>query len=112
MSCISIDSNRNGDMHKKYTLGQKVGACGFCMALTGAVWAQVAPPSPELEEIVVTAEKRESTGQKTPISISVFSGAELQAQGLEDLTAVAQETPGVSFKTSGPGQTEFEMRGL
>jgi outer membrane receptor protein involved in Fe transport len=28
------------------------------------------------------------------------------------LTAVAQETPGVSFKTAGPGQTEFEMRGL
>jgi iron complex outermembrane recepter protein len=99
-------------MHKKDTLGQKVGAIGFCMALTGAVWAQVAPPGPDLEEIVVTAEKRESTVQKTPISISVFTGAELQAQGISDLTAVAQETPGVSFKTSGPGQTEFEMRGL
>ena len=28
------------------------------------------------------------------------------------MTAVAQQVPGVSFKTSGPGQTEFEMRGL
>ena len=82
------------------------------MASAGAVWAQVAPASSELEEVVVTAEKRESTVQKTPISITVFSGPELQAQGLSDLTAVAQETPGVSFKTSGPGQTEFEMRGL
>ena len=90
-------------MHKKYSLGQKVAAFGCCMALTGAVWAQVAPPSPELQEIVVTAEKRESTVQKTPISITVISGPELQAQGLSDLTAVAQETPGVSFKTSGPG---------
>jgi iron complex outermembrane receptor protein len=99
-------------MRKKYSLGQKVAAFGICMGLTGAVWAQVAPASSELEEVVVTAEKRESTVQKTPISITVFSGPELQAQGISDLTAVAQETPGVSFKTSGPGQTEFEMRGL
>ena len=26
--------------------------------------------------------------------------------------AAAQQIPGISFKTSGPGQTEFEMRGL
>jgi iron complex outermembrane recepter protein len=68
--------------------------------------------SPELQEIVITAEKRESTVQKTPISITAISGVELQAQGLTDMTAVAQQVPGVSFKTSGPGQTEFEMRGL
>jgi outer membrane receptor protein involved in Fe transport len=92
-------------------------------ALTGAAWAQQAPvaappaaaaaESPQgLEEIVVTAEKRASTVQKTPISITVFTGAELQAQGISDLLSVAQQVPGVSFKTSGPGQTEFEIRGL
>ena len=65
-----------------------------------------------LEEIVVTAEKRESTVQKTPISMTAISEAELQARGLSDFRSIAQETPGVSMKTSGPGQTEFEMRGL
>ena len=65
-----------------------------------------------LQEIVVTAEKRESTVQKTAISMTAISGAELQAQGVSDMLAVAQEVPGISFKTSGPGQTEFEMRGL
>jgi iron complex outermembrane recepter protein len=87
-------------------------ALGCCTALTGTVWAQSAPPSPELQEIVVTAEKRESTVQKTPISITAISGSDLQAQGLSDMASVAQQVPGVSFKTSGPGQTEFEMRGL
>jgi outer membrane receptor protein involved in Fe transport len=89
-------------------------------ALAGAAWAQQQSAVPAgasagdqgLEEIVVTAEKRSSTVQKTPISITVFTGADLQAQGLTDLVSVAQEVPGLSFKTSGPGQTEFEMRGL
>ena len=77
------------------------------LATSVSAWADQ-----ELQEIVVTAEKRESTVQKTPISITAISGSDLQAQGLSDMTAVAQQVPGVSFKTSGPGQTEFEMRGL
>jgi iron complex outermembrane recepter protein len=97
----------------KQTYARKaLAALGCCTALTGVVWAQLAPPSQELTEIVVTAEKRESTVQKTPISITAISGVDLQASGLSDMTSVAQQVPGVSFKTSGPGQTEFEMRGL
>src|SRR5258707_4080520 len=85
-------------------------------ALNGVAWcAEDGPEAPgagALEEVVVTAEKRESTVQKTPISITAISGADLQAQGISNLLSVAQQVPGVSFKTSGPGQTEFEMRGL
>ncbi len=99
-------------MTKQYCVKRALTALGCCTALTGTVWAQLAPPSQELQEIVVTAEKRESTVQKTPISITAISGSDLQAQGLSDFTSVAQQVPGVSFKTSGPGQTEFEMRGL
>jgi iron complex outermembrane receptor protein len=99
-------------MTKQYCVKRALAALGCCTALTSTVWAQSAPPSQELQEIVVTAEKRESTVQKTPISITAISGSDLQAQGLSDLTSVAQQVPGVSFKTSGPGQTEFEMRGL
>jgi iron complex outermembrane recepter protein len=54
-----------------------------------------------LEEIVVTAEKRESTVQKTPISMTAITEAELQSRGLSDFRSIAQETPGVSMKTSG-----------
>jgi iron complex outermembrane recepter protein len=99
-------------MTKQYCIKRALAALGCCTALMSTVWAQIAPPSDELQEIIVTAEKRESTVQKTPISITAISGAELQAQGLSDMTSVAQQVPGVSFKTSGPGQTEFEMRGL
>ena len=86
-------------------------------ALPGLAWsvqngADAAGPPGAVEEVVVTAEKRESTVQKTPISITAISGVDLQAQGVSDLLSVAQQVPGLSFKTSGPGQTEFEMRGL
>jgi len=99
-------------MTKQYCVKRALAALGCCAVLMNTVWAQIAPPSQELQEIVVTAEKRESTVQKTPISITAISGSDLQAQGLSDMTSVAQQVPGVSFKTSGPGQTEFEMRGL
>ena len=83
----------------------------------GAARAQTAPGAKAdagqmLQEVIVTAEKRESTVQKTPISISAISGTELAAQGVTDLLRVAEETPGMSFRSAGPGQTEFEIRGL
>ncbi len=65
-----------------------------------------------LEEIVVTAQKRVSTVQTTPISITAVSGDDLQARGVSSLATLAQGTPGVSLKTEGPSQTEIEMRGM
>jgi iron complex outermembrane recepter protein len=83
-------------------------------ALAGPAWAQqpAGPGAVAVGEVVVTAEKRSSTVQKTPISLSVITGQQLQAQGISSVAQVAQQVPGISFKSSGPGQTEFEMRGL
>ncbi len=68
--------------------------------------------SGQLEEIVVTATKRESTAQNTPISLTAVSGADIQARGLTDLSNLVLSVPGVSVRTSGPGMTELEMRGV
>ena len=62
--------------------------------------------------MVVTAQKRTSTVQDTPISITALTGNEIQSRGFTDFTALAESVPGISMKTSGPGQTEFELRGL
>jgi outer membrane receptor protein involved in Fe transport len=73
-----------------------------------------APPASgsEVSEIVVTAQKRESTVQTTPVSVTAVSGADLQARGITSLADLAQGTPGVSLKSEGPSQTEIEMRGM
>ena len=74
--------------------------------------ARSSTSSVELQEVVVTAERREGTVQSTPLSITAYSGAQLEAQGVTNLSDVGYQTPGVSEKNSGPGQTEYEMRGI
>ena len=66
----------------------------------------------QFAEVVITAQKRSSTVQETPISISAVSGEDLQARGVASLASLAQGTPGVSLKSEGPSQTEIEMRGM
>jgi iron complex outermembrane receptor protein len=68
--------------------------------------------SAPLVEVVITAQKRLSTVQETPISISAVSGEDLLARGIASLAVLAQGTPGVSLKSEGPSQTEIEMRGM
>ena len=90
---------------------------GVAMALTIAkAHAQSAdssaPGSSSLAEVVISAEKRLSTVQDTPESVEAVSGEDLQAAGVPSLATLAQGTPGVSFKSEGPSQTEIEMRGM
>src|SRR5882724_10808786 len=60
-----------------------------------------------LDEITVTAEKRSSTIQNTPISISALSGEQLVAAGIANVADAAHEIPGLSLRSAGPGLTEF-----
>ena len=78
----------------------------------GAQSAATADTTTTLGEIIVTAQKRVSTVQDTPISITAVSGADLQDRGISDVSTLAAATPGVSLKSNGPGQTEVEMRGM
>ena len=74
--------------------------------------AQPADSGSTLQEVVVTAETYTSTAQSTPISISALTGNELQSRGIGSLEAVARDVPGLSMRSAGPGQSEFEARGI
>jgi iron complex outermembrane receptor protein len=65
-----------------------------------------------LAEVVITAEKRESTVQATAISLSALNAEQLQNANINSIEDLAAKVPGVSMRTAGPGQTEYEMRGL
>jgi outer membrane receptor protein involved in Fe transport len=104
------------------SLGCDPGKIAVAAALVGALGMPIgtataaegpADDTGALQEIVVTASKRESNLQNTAISITALTGEALQERGLSGLTDVIHETPGVSFRTNGgPGQTEIQMRGM
>lgn len=56
-----------------------------------------ANPSRLIEEVVVTAQKREENLQDVPISVAAFTGDELEARGVNDPTALAAITPGLTY---------------
>jgi outer membrane receptor protein involved in Fe transport len=67
-----------------------------------------------LEEIVVTATRREQNLQEVPISIVAISGDNLEMRGLASLEQVSQAIPNVIITGGGGGTggTVFRMRGI
>jgi len=53
--------------------------------------------TPTLEEIVVTAQRREERLSDVPLSISAFSQERLDSQGVRSIDDIARLTPGVTF---------------
>ncbi len=64
-----------------------------------------------LEEITVTAQKRKSDLQKTPISIQTVTGAELTTEAKQRIDEIMQGVVGVSSQDSQVG-VSFYMRGI
>jgi iron complex outermembrane receptor protein len=111
------------------------GHLGRLLALAGALLGSFAPlwsaaadtqaESPDrLDEIVVTARKRAENVQDVPISISAFSGDQLEKLGVQDLADVAHFSPNLQFDRTaavsgssiastifirGIGQTDFTL---
>ena len=61
-----------------------------------------AAPSTELEQIVVTAQKRSENAVNVPISITAVSGDSLQTLGIPDVTSLPQVVPGLRIDFDGP----------
>src|SRR5262245_37291110 len=57
--------------------------------------AKPADPAPRkgIEEITVTARRREEVLQNTPLSITAFSEAELEQRSIQSITDISQSTP-------------------
>ena len=65
-----------------------------------------------LQEIVVTARKREENLQDVPLSIDVFSKKDMQNLGIAGFDDYAEKVPSISFISVGPGTQLFVMRGV
>ena len=58
----------------------------------------------ELEEIVVTAQRREQSLQQVPVSVAVFSGEQIELQGFKNLDDLARMSATVNMSDGTSGQ--------
>ncbi|MEQ8691532.1 MAG: TonB-dependent receptor [Pseudomonadales bacterium] len=67
-----------------------------------------------LEEVVVTARKREEGSQDVPLSITAFGSDQIEALKVRDLTSLKVGMPNVSLEDVGTtrGTANFSIRGL
>ena len=91
-------------------------ACaGLVVAGADTAAAQNAPVArtATLDEITVTARRREESLQDTPLSMTAFSAEQIQRGGLSNFSDVAKLTPGLVFDQDfGANDTRPSIRGL
>src|SRR5579863_6332386 len=66
--------------------------------------------APALQEVVVTATRREESLSKVPISVTALTQESLDDRGIKDFSEVARFTPGVNFDNS--GTNNISIRGI
>jgi iron complex outermembrane receptor protein len=76
------------------------------------VWAQTAP-APALEEIVVTARKRNENFQDVPVTMDVFTAQEIAAAGIESPRDFIAMVPNMTLvETQNIGNSFITIRGI
>ncbi len=93
-----------------YAVAAILGGASF-----GAAAAEPAAGTTEggaLEEIIVTAQKREQSIQDVPISMQALTGQALQQLNVSTFDDYIKFLPSVTTASNGPGQNEVFMRGL
>ena len=109
-----IEPNRPcGHLAPTLVSGLRAGLlAGLGMGLACPVTAQDA-----LEEIIVTAQRREERMQDTPVSITAFSGDHLSELSINDLAGIGSFTPNMNFSNSpggsgGGNNAQIYIRGV
>jgi iron complex outermembrane receptor protein len=88
-----------------------VGTIGLAAMHVARAAEEASASGEALQEIVVTAQKREGTEQKTPISMNVYTGAEISQKDIVDLQALTQTDPNLVFNRNG-GEATLAVRGV
>lgn len=74
--------------------------------------ATKANQSTMVQELVVTAQKREQRLQDVPLSITAVTGEDISRRGVTSLIDLQYSVPGLSAIQYGPGQERVQLRGI
>lgn len=78
---------------------------------TRAQTAAPATDTKEMQEVIVTANKRSTLASKTPLALTVVDGEQLKAQGVIDARTIQEVSPGVQI-TQESGRLQVNIRGV
>lgn len=94
-------------------------ASAACLLAPGLAYAQQTsspPGAATVDDIVVTAERRSTNLQDTPLAVTAITAEQLQARGVQSVRGLENLVPGLSIgsQTNGPGANSatFWLRGL
>lgn len=73
---------------------------------------EVESETSQIKELIVTAQKREQSINEVPITISAFSGEDLQVLGISDVRDIGALIPALSVNDSGQGTPIYTLRGV
>jgi len=100
----------NVSFGKKFTAA--LAAVFFTSGTAGAQTGDADQPSMIIEEVIVTATRRDTGIQTTPVSISAFSGAFLEEMGKNSIAQFIDAVPGVTSAAEGPGVNRIIIRNI
>jgi len=66
----------------------------------------------ELQEVIVTAQKRAANIQDVPFAVASASQAQIITSGAENVVDLARNVPGLAIADLGPGQSQMAIRGI
>src|SRR5690606_8570285 len=90
----------------------------FLLAITTTTITALATGMPahaqqqQIEEIIVTSTKRETTVQDVPFSINVQTQQDIQRSGASNLEELSRNIAGLTVQNLGPGQSQVAIRGV
>jgi len=117
-------------MQSVFTFRTLLLAASAAAALTSSALAQdsIPAPSPDsstqspvdpaapfvvaVEQVLVTARRREENAQDVPVALSVIGIQQIEATGSYNVAQLTQLTPSVQFFSSNPRNTAITIRGL
>jgi outer membrane receptor protein involved in Fe transport len=107
----AVNPWENEDMTTRTRIFRSAGAIS-ALLMTQSAWAQDRPEVTNLDEVLVTAQKRSQSVVDVPLSISVLGADDLertQALNMQDYTKFV---PGLQLTQSQPGFGRLVLRGI
>jgi iron complex outermembrane receptor protein len=89
-----------------------ISSCMILGSLVGAVVPAYAQPTFVLEEIIVTAQKREQSLRDVTAVVNVVSGAEIEKLNLLNFEDIERVTSGLQLTQSNPRNATIALRGV